>query len=109
MATLSNSTLRTLITLAREGVAARGGPFVPTHDLDEALDTIALAERTLADSQESVLRAERLEAALADCYLVMHDLRLGYREHELPRNPQKVETEARELLGLPAPVRVAVD
>ena len=111
MATLDNATLRTLINLAREAVVARTtqADGEAAADLDECRDTLAIAERALADSQERLLRTERLEAALSDCYVAMHDLRIGYREHELPKNPHLVEREARELLGIVAPVRQAID
>ena len=101
MSTIDLATLRVLTTLARESVVARerGTPPDDGLDLDTCEDALAAAELVLERARQPD-RAERLETALADCYDILHRLRHGYRENELPLNASRVEVEARELLGI---------
>lgn len=103
MSTIDHVTLKILINLAREAVIAReAAARYERHDeLDTCREALANAETAL-QRFDGVPREERLEAALADCYTIVHQLRHGYRESELTKNPTAIEVEARELLGIGA-------
>jgi hypothetical protein len=101
MSTIDHATLKILINLARESVAAReAAARTERHDeLATCREALANAEAALRRF-DGPAREEQLEAALADCYTIVHELRHGYRETELSKNASAIEREARELLGI---------
>jgi hypothetical protein len=106
MSTIDRSNLHTLTMLARDGLAAQrrdgAGGAIIAHG-ERALAAAELALDAATD------RTARLEAALADCYSILHALRHGHGAAEFAASAPAVELAARELLGIEERAPVPVD
>ncbi len=97
MITIDRRNLRTLTMLARDGLATHrrdGDNGAAAAQGERALAAAELALDAPAD------RTARLEAALADCYSMLHALRHGHGAAEFATSAPAVELTARELLGI---------